>query len=357
MKKALIAMSGGIDSSVTAYLMKNKGFDCIGVTFKMFDKSNPLFGFSGNETETDIEDARKVCEKIGIPFYAIDASAEFKKYVIDNFITTYENGGTPNPCVQCNRYVKFKLLLDTAEKFGCDVTATGHYAKKGFDEKNGRYYIAKADDLTKDQSYVLYSLTQEQLKKVCFPLADITKNEARKIAEENGFVNAHKSDSQDICFIHDGDYGRFITAYTKKTYPEGSFVDTNGKVLGKHKGIVNYTIGQRRGLEIPYGTRIYVKEKNIHNNTVVLASDELLYEKEISVGQFNPVASEDFFSPINCFAKIRYSKRPEQPCTAVFADNGTLKITFKEPQRAPAKGQSAVLYDENGIVLGGGIIL
>lgn len=356
MKKALIAMSGGVDSSVTALLMKQQGYDCIGVTFQMFDKTNPLFGFSQDNINTDVEDAAKVCEKAGIPFLAVDASDCFQKNVIRHFIKTYEDGGTPNPCVQCNRYVKFKLLCDVADEYGCEIIATGHYAKKGFDSESGRYFVAKATDINKDQSYVLWSLTQEQLRRVQFPLADITKEEARRIAEENGFVNAKKSDSQDICFIHHGDYGRFICDATKKTYPIGKFVDTDGRVLGQHKGIVHYTIGQRRGLDIPYGTRIYVKEKDTRKNTVVLASDDKLYKKEIMIENFNAVMSDNFSSPKRCFAKIRYTRRPDQSVTAVFTEKDLMKLVFDEPQRAPAKGQSAVLYDENGIVLAGGTI-
>lgn len=354
MTKALIAMSGGVDSSVTAHILKEKGYECIGITFSMFDKSSPLFGFDKSTADKDIKDAEAVCNNIGIPFYAVDASEQFKKYVIDDFIRTYENGETPNPCIQCNRFVKFKLLYDYAEKFGCDIIATGHYARTGFDESSGRYYIQKALDLSKDQSYVLYSLTQEQIARTIFPLSEISKEDARKIAEENGFINARKGDSQDICFIPDGDYASFIMRSTNKKYPAGNFIDTTNKILGKHKGIINYTIGQRRGLEIALNQRMYVKCKNVKNNTVILSTDKELYESRIVLENFNCVSKTDFDSPVRCTAKIRYSHK-ENSAIAYRCDDRII-LEFDEPQRAPTKGQSAVLYDGD-FVLGGGIIV
>lgn len=353
MKKALVAMSGGVDSAVTALLLKEMDYECIGVYFKMFDKSNPIFGFDKCSINNDIDDAKAVCQRLGMKFFSFDAWEQFSHYVIKDFVETYEKGGTPNPCVVCNRNVKFKLLNDKMIELGCEVMATGHYAKICHDEESGRYIIKKADYINKDQSYMLYQLTQEQLSHVIFPLGTMDKETARKIAEENNLVNAKKSDSQDICFIPNGEYSDFIKRFTNKSYPAGDFVDINGKTVGKHEGIVNYTIGQRRGLAVAMGERVYVKQKDVKNNKIILSNDKDLYEKEFYIEDFNPVAIDKITDGLRCSVKIRYSQK--QYDAAVSLEGEKIKIVFDEPQRAPTKGQSAVLYDGD-IVLGGGII-
>ncbi len=353
-KKALIAMSGGVDSSVAAALMLKKGFDCMGCTMRLYENDmigEDLFGTCCSLKDT--QDARAVCEKLGIEYNIYHYEAEFTKNVIEPFVCSYERGETPNPCIRCNKYLKFDILYEKAKALGYDNIVTGHYAR--IVERDGHFYLLKALDPKKDQSYVLYDLTEEQLSHTYFPLGEMTKNEAREIAAEYGFVNKDKKDSQDICFVPDGDYAAMIKRYRNKDYPKGDFVDLQGNVLGTHEGIINYTIGQRRGLGIPADRRLYVKRLDTENNRVILADDEDLFDKEVMVREFNWITGDAPSEPIRCQAKIRY-RHKEQPATATIFADGKARIVFDEPQRAITPGQSAVLYDGE-IVLGGGIIL
>ena len=353
MKKALIAMSGGVDSSLAAKLMKDAGCECIGCTMKLYDNQD-----AGLEKDRsccsldDVEDARSVAFKLGIPYYVFNFKDEFRDSVIADFVSSYERGQTPNPCIECNRSMKFGKLYERAEILGCDCIVTGHYVR--IEETDGKYYLKKALDETKDQSYVLYFLTQEQLAHTRFPLGDMKKTDVRAMAEANGFVNAEKPDSQDICFVPDGDYGAFLEKYTGKTYAHGNFIDTKGNVLGTHKGTVRYTIGQRKGLGVAYGKPIYVKDIDTENNTVILAEDEELYSDTLIAENFNWISGEAPEGCIRCKAKIRYRQK-EQPATAYPLQDGSVKIVFDEAQRAITPGQAAVLYDGD-IVLGGGRI-
>ena len=353
-KKALIAMSGGVDSSVAAALMLKKGFDCMGCTMRLYENDmigEDLFGTCCSLKDT--QDARAVCEKLGIEYNIYHYEAEFTKNVIEPFVCSYERGETPNPCIRCNKYLKFDILYEKAKALGYDNIVTGHYAR--IRERDGHFYLLKAVDPRKDQSYVLYDLTEEQLSHTYFPLGEMTKDEAREIAAEYGFVNKDKKDSQDICFVPDGDYAAMIKRYRNKEYPKGDFVDLQGNVLGTHEGIINYTIGQRRGLGIPADRRLYVKRLDTENNRVILADDEDLFDKEVMVREFNWITGDAPSEPIGCQAKIRY-RHKEQPATATIFADGKARIVFDEPQRAITPGQSAVLYDGE-IVLGGGIIV
>lgn len=349
MAKALIAMSGGVDSSVAAHLVYNKGYECIGGTMKLINKESDENACC---TSSDIEDARSVANRIGMPYEVFDFEDDFKEKVIDKFIDCYEKGGTPNPCVYCNRYLKFEKLLDKALELGCDYVATGHYAQIEFNGE--RYILKKAVDEVKDQSYFLYSLTQEQLKHTLLPLGGLTKEETRKIAEENGFINSRKKDSQDICFVPDGDYVSVIKKFTGKNYPDGNFIDKQGNVLGRHNGIICYTIGQRKGLGLALKEPMYVCDKCIEENTVVLAKNDELYSREVKATDFNWILYENPPQEFRAKARIRY-RQEEQWATVRVIDERNVSIEFDEPQRAIAKGQAVVLYNDS-IVIGGGTI-
>lgn len=353
MKKALVAMSGGVDSSVAAFFMKEKGFECMGITMKLYD--NEDIGINREKTccsLDDIEDARAVAYKLGMPYYVFNFKDEFEEKVINKFIRTYELGGTPNPCIECNRHLKFEKLMQRMKELNYDYVVTGHYAD--IECRDGRYYLKKGFDSSKDQSYVLYSLTQEQLAHTMFPLGKCSKNEIRDIAEKQGFINARKRDSQDICFVPDGDYAKFIEQYNGKTYPKGKFVDKTGKVLGEHNGLIRYTIGQRKGLGLAAGYPVYVCSKDIDSNTVVVGSNEDLMTKILKANDFNWIMPKPDHK-IKCAAKTRYNMK-EQPCTAFVSENDEVVVEFDNPVRAVTSGQAVVLYDGD-YVLGGGTIL
>lgn len=355
MKKALIAMSGGVDSSVAAYLIKQQGYDTAGITLKLYD--NEDVGLCNDKTccsLDDIEDARRVADSIGIPYYVFNFSEGFKAQVIDRFVDAYKSGATPNPCIDCNRYIKFEKLLHRAEQLGFDYIVTGHYAIVERDADTGRFLLKKAVDSTKDQSYVLYSLTQDQLSKTLLPLGNMKKTLVRKIADENGFINAEKSDSQDICFVKNGDYARFIEEYTEERFGKGNFIDLSGNILGEHKGIIRYTIGQRKGLGIAFKKPMYVCNIDVAANTVTLCEEEQLYSKTLTARDINLISCDKIENPIRVKAKVRY-KHEEQPATVSRIDDDRLLVEFDKPQRAITRGQAVVFYDGD-IVVGGATI-
>ena len=348
-------MSGGVDSSVAACLMNEQSFDCTGITMKLFD--NEDIGISNEKTccsLEDVEDARSVANSLDMPFHVFNFSDDFNEQVIDRFVEAYEKGETPNPCIDCNRYMKFEKLMNRAKQLEVDYVVTGHYARIEYDEKLGRYLLKKGIDEAKDQSYALYTMTQDQLASTLFPLGGLKKEEIREIATAQGFVNARKRDSQDICFVRDGDYAGFIQHHTGKKYNDGDFIDSDGKVLGRHKGLIRYTIGQRKGIGLSFDKPMYVGDKNIENNTVTLCENDELFSNSLSARNFNWISCDEPDRPIRVKAKIRYNQK-EQWATAKKTPDGLVSVEFDEPQRAIAKGQAVVLYDGD-IVVGGGTI-
>lgn len=354
--KALIAMSGGVDSSVAAYLMRKQGYECIGATMKLYHNEDICIPKDHSCCSLDdVEDARAVAASMDIPYYVFNFSERFKEEVMDKFVHCYECGITPNPCIDCNRYLKFEYLYNRAKELGYDYIVTGHYAQIKYDASIGRYLLCKAVDASKDQSYVLYSLTQDQLAHTQFPLGGMPKSKTREIAEQQGFINAKKHDSQDICFVQNGNYAEFIEDYTKKTYPEGNFVDVHGNILGRHKGIIRYTIGQRKGLGLSLKEPMYVMEINTTDNTVVLGRDADLFTDTLIANDINLISVPRIDGEMRVKAKVRY-RHTEQPATVTQIDDDTIKVVFDEPQRAITKGQAVVLYDGD-IVVGGGTIV
>lgn len=347
-KKVLLGMSGGVDSSVSAILLKQSGYEVIGATMQMW-KPKHCASFAC------VEDAKRVCEQIGIQHVTIDCENIFQNKVINNFIQCYKDAKTPNPCVECNKYLKFGAFVEKAKELNCDYIATGHYAKVEFSEKYNQYVLKKCKAESKDQSYFLYGISKEVLPKMVFPLEEIdNKDMVRNIAQENGLCVAQKPDSQEVCFIPDNDYGRFLQDNLDKLPNKGKIVLKDKTILGEHKGLIYYTIGQRKGLGIAYKEPLYVIKLDKEKNQVIVGTENDLYSNELYARKLNFILNIDLSKPLEMYAKVRYRAKPAKAVLEMLAD-GNAKITFEEPQRAITPGQSVVFYIDD-IVIGGGII-
>lgn len=357
-KRVLLGMSGGVDSSVSAIILKEQGYEVIGATMKLWeDKNNPEVE-SGCCSFSAVNDAKRVCDQLGIPHYTLNCEDEFKTHVIDNFINCYKNAGTPNPCVECNKYLKFGAFYRKALELECDYIATGHYAKTEFSDKYNQYVLKMSDEKAKDQSYFLYGISKEVLPKMLFPLKNMSsKEDVRKIARKNNLQVADKKDSQEICFIPDNDYGKFLEQNLEKLPPKGDIVlEGSNEILGKHKGLIYYTIGQRKGLGIAYKEPLYVIKLDAKNNKVIVGTENQLYNTTLKANNVNILLNIDLNKPINVKAKIRYRSKPAEAILEL-DEKGIATLNFKEPQRAITIGQSVVFYIDEDIVLGGGTIL
>ena len=354
-EKVMVGMSGGVDSSAAALLLQDAGFDCLGVTLRLY--TDDVLDRSERHTccsFDDMDDARAAAYRLGISHYVFTATDLFEETVIRSFVETYEAGGTPNPCIECNRNLKFSYMYERAKELGCRYIATGHYARIE-QREDGRWLLKKGEDSGKDQSYVLYMLSQELLAHIKLPLGSMKKTEVRELAERRGLLNARKHDSQDICFVPDGDYEGFIRRYTGRDYPPGNFVDESGRVLGRHRGMIAYTIGQRRGLGVSGGKPLYVCKKRMEDNTVVLSGNDRLFSDTLYATGINLIDRDRITGTVRCGAKIRYSHH-EALCTVEQTGDDELRVVFDEKQRAITAGQAVVLYDDD-IVIGGGTIV
>lgn len=348
-KTALIAMSGGVDSSAAALVLQQQGWDCSGITMQLH-RENAQYG-----TSSDVEDAAAVAKKLGMPFHTLDAADAFAHHVMDHFVAEYRAGRTPNPCIRCNRCMKFGRLMEERERLGCDILATGHYARVSYDHTRERWLLKRAKNTTKDQTYVLYFLSQEQLAHLIFPLGEFeSKDDIRAIAAERGLVTAHKKDSQDICFVPDGDYVRFLRQYGGVKLLPGNFVDRSGNVLGRHKGLEAYTTGQRKGLGISSSRRLYVLSKNAEKRTVLLGDDKELFTSTLIADDVNWIAIPRPDAPVRVTAKTRYTQKESAATVEPLAD-GRVRVVFDDPQRAITAGQAVVFYDGDDVVGGGTI--